>query len=509
MRRLRGNQRGVRGARARAPRSTHPSPRPGRSYTATEVYLDTCAEWMPLSLEAAAGDDGGAGAGAKDATGASDAAADAKGAGGAAGAGAKGAAAGAAEAAAEAALRHKATASRYKNLFASQMYAFAEVGTVAFTLPGALGATGGASMLPFLAGITACLFAGALASLFVPDLHEPPAAPAEGGVDTAPPPPPERRACAGLRDAAAAACQSAVRSVTCLSAYNWLAALAVVPYFLSAAWADNFFQFVIAGTQCALRDAPSGVGIAGVNAVALFGAGVQAVAAFAGPALVGPRRAQFKEHVWVLALGNAAGAGAALAVVGLGGLSPRLCGSLGALLGTKALSSIACAWEGTGGRASPWRGPLFVTTQQQTRHTRPRAPLPPRSYGINNSVGVAAVLVWFDGPYQYLVVSALASRSVWYQLGGVVGPYTFGDAFAAKGGGANAAGLAASIYLAGSAAVVAAYLLNEGLERRRARRAAAAGAAAGAEAGTRVLSSAEAELARTRTRMTAGFRKLD
>lgn len=57
--------------------------------------------------------------------------------------------------------------------------------------------------------------------------------------------------------------------------------------------------------------------------------------------MVGPRRGQFKEHIFPLALGNAAGAGAALAVVGLGGLSRRLCGSLGAMLATKAMSSIA------------------------------------------------------------------------------------------------------------------------------------------------------------------------
>lgn len=138
-------------------------------------------------------------------------------------------------------------------------------------------------------------------------------------------------------------------------------------------------------------------------------------------------------------------------------------------------------------------------------------PCPPRSYGINNSVGVAAVLVWYDGPYQYLVVSALASRSVWDQLGGIVGPFTFSDTFALKAGGADAAGLAAAVYLAGSVAVVAAHLSNEGLERRRARRAAAGPAAHDAEvAGSaHARSAAEVELALTRGRMTAGFRKLE
>lgn len=78
-----------------------------------------------------------------------------------------------------------------------------------------------------------------------------------------------------------------------------------------------------------------------MNIVALFGSAVQAISAFAGPAMVGPRRAQFSEHVWPLAIGNAAGACGALLVVALGGLSPRLCGSLGATLAAKALSSIA------------------------------------------------------------------------------------------------------------------------------------------------------------------------
>lgn len=141
-------------------------------------------------------------------------------------------------------------------MFASQMYAFAEVGTVAFALPGAIGVTSGRSMLYFLVSITACLIAGALASLLVPNLHEPsPESPAlapdakdAGGAEAAPPP--RQPPCAGLVSVIRAAAQSAVRSVTCLSAYNWLAALAIVPYFLSAAWADNYFQFVIAGARC-------------------------------------------------------------------------------------------------------------------------------------------------------------------------------------------------------------------------------------------------------------------
>lgn len=109
-----------------------------------------------------------------------------------------------------------------------------------------------------------------------------------------------------------------------------------------------------------------------------------------------------------------------------------------------------------------------------------------------------------------LVVSALASRSVWYQLGGVIGPYTFNDAFAAQGGGRSAAWLAAAIYLTGSVCVIAAYYINMVLEGRRSAGAAAAAAAAGdAEAGGGKPSAAELRLARTRSRMTAGFAKMD
>lgn len=278
------------------------------------MYLDTCAEWMPIALEAQADKTGtkdpapdAPHSDAKDVAPAGDAEAGAPASDDAAG-----------DAAAAAALRHKFIASKYKNVFASQMYAFAEAGTVAFALPGALGVTAGDSMLYFLISITACLFVGALASLFVPDLHEPPPPGATKAEDSAVEEPRKlsaaqraRACCAALGRVAAAAAQSAVRSITCLSAYNWcaraglredsaalqprsgaaansrrrartlaqdntrtraqthplpprLAALAIVPYFLSAAWADNYFQFIIAGTQCGLREpAAGGIGLSG------------------------------------------------------------------------------------------------------------------------------------------------------------------------------------------------------------------------------------------------------
>ena len=270
--------------------------------------------------------------------------------------------------------------------------------------------------------------------------------------------PPAASCFAAVGAAVADAGASAVRSVTCLSAYNGLAALAIVPYFLSAAYADNYFQFVVLGTQCGLQAKPAGIGLEGANAMALFGSVVQAVAAFAGPALVGPRRFQFREHVAPLALGNLCGAAGALLVVALGGLTPRLCASLPLMLATKALSSIA--------------------------------------FGINNSVGVAAVLCWYSGRYQPLVVAALASRSVWTQLGGIIGPYTFGDGFATLSGGAPAAWFAAAVYAAGSVCVVAAHVANETMQRRRLQR---------LRLEPIEVSEAQLRLARAEGKMTAGF----
>lgn len=200
------------------------------------------------------------------------------------------------------------------------------------------------------------------------------------------------------------------------------------------------------------------------NIMALFGSAVQAAAAFAGPALVGPRKFQFREHVAPLALGNLCGAAGALLVVGLGGLSSKLCGSLPLMLTTKMLSSIA--------------------------------------FGVNNSVGVAAVLCWYSGSYQHLVVAALASRSVWTQLGGIIGPFTFNDSFATLKGGKPAALFAAAIYAVGSVCVVAAHLTNEATQRRRVARKRREIEEAGEEP---VLSEAEVRLAGQEGRMTAGF----
>ena len=238
----------------------------GLGYTATEVYLDTCAEWMPLALDAeeeAAKGEGGkqlpGDGGAPPAEAVTPKEAEAA-------AALSSPSPPTAELAAATALRHKFIASRYKNLFASQIYAFVEVGTVAFTLPGALGWVDGPKMIRLLVAVTCCLLAGAVASLFIPNLKDPNE---ESERDLAEEKgekrPPLASCLSGLAAAVAGAARSAVQSITCLGAYNCLAALAIVPYFLSAAYADNYFQFVVLGTQCGLRSKPQGIGLEGVS----------------------------------------------------------------------------------------------------------------------------------------------------------------------------------------------------------------------------------------------------
>ncbi len=278
----------------------------------------------------------------------------------------------------------------------------------------------------------------------------------------------------GLAAVVAEAARSAIRSVTCLSACHYLAALAIIPYFLSAAYGDNYFQFVVMGPRCGFRAKPAGgLGLHGDHVMALFGSAVQAVAAFAGPALVGPRKFQFREHVALMAMGNLFGAVGGVLVAALGGLSPDLCGSLPLMLLTKLFSAVAL--------------------------------------GINSSVGVAAVLCWYSGRYQALVVSALASRSVWAQLGGILGPETFTDSFTKLKGGKPAALFAAAVYAMGSMCVVAAHVISEAMQRRCMARKMQLlaveeeeGRREGRE-GTVLLSDAERRLAGQAGRMTAGF----
>jgi hypothetical protein len=154
----------------------------GLGYTATEVFLDSCAEWMPLALDAEAADREAERTKESKATATTPKEAEAEGAAALSSSPSSSSSTlpappepscSAAELAAATALRHKFVASRYKNIFASHIYAFVEVGTVAFTLPGALRLVDGRKLIRLLIAVTCCLFAGAVASLFIPDVQDP------------------------------------------------------------------------------------------------------------------------------------------------------------------------------------------------------------------------------------------------------------------------------------------------------------------------------------------------
>jgi membrane protein YqaA with SNARE-associated domain len=69
-------------------------------------------------------------------------------------------------------IEHKQTASKFKNRFASQLYAILEVGSLAFYLPVVFKGDSAAQSL--LIAVAVCLFAGSVGSLFLPNWQEPP-----------------------------------------------------------------------------------------------------------------------------------------------------------------------------------------------------------------------------------------------------------------------------------------------------------------------------------------------
>jgi hypothetical protein len=109
-------------------------------------------------------------------------------------------------------------------------------------------------------------------------------------------------------------------------------------------------------------------------------------------------------------------------VIALGGINDALCGSYGTQIVLQVLNSIP--------------------------------------YAINNSVGVAAVLCWYDGPYQHLAVPALVSRSVWTNLGAVVAPLVYTDSFGLQAGGVPCAVMTIVLYLFAAICVPAAHMIN-------------------------------------------------
>lgn len=270
----------------------------GLGYTASESYLDLCAEWMPIALTETSSNGGTGGVDAGSNVGGSlFEAVDNHG-----------------EKLADAALHHKALASKYKNRFSSHLYAIIEVGSIVFSLPVAIG--GDKVMLPLTIAISVCLFVGALGALFLYNIQ----LPAEHSTDqnlteneagefvdspsdqaalvT------ESENTSTVRNAFRAAAKSFISCFTCLSAYRWLAALAIVPYFFVGQFVWAYTTFIIQGDQCGLRDSPEGISIQGMGMVNLIGAVTQAITSFIGPLLVGPGKFQFKEFAYPMAVSN-------------------------------------------------------------------------------------------------------------------------------------------------------------------------------------------------------------
>jgi hypothetical protein len=105
-----------------------------------------------------------------------------------------------------------------------------------------------------------------------------------------------------VRNALRSAAKSFVICITCLSAYRWLAALAIVPYFFIGQFAVSYTKFIIQGDRCGMLQPPEGIGTQGMAAMNLLGAVTQAIMSFIGPLLVGSGKFQFKEYVYPMAV---------------------------------------------------------------------------------------------------------------------------------------------------------------------------------------------------------------
>jgi len=254
----------------------------GLGYTASESYLDYCAEWMPIALSVNSDEISVKEQLSNDA------------------------AENQAMNLAEEQFRHKAVASKFKNRFASHLYAIIEVGSIIFSLPPVIG--GDSAMLPLTISIAVCLFIGAIGALFLYDIQPPPehiidqnltVKNSSGEIDHNAT---ESGHNSFLVNALRSAAKSFIGCFTCLSAYRWLAALAIVPYFFVGQFAWSYITFIIQGDQCGLRDPPEGVGISGIGMTNLIGGATQAITSFFGPLMVGSGKYQFKEYVYPMAV---------------------------------------------------------------------------------------------------------------------------------------------------------------------------------------------------------------
>jgi hypothetical protein len=279
----------------------------GLGYTAAEVYLDYCAEWMATmqpyttstTTEAAADDDDDDDAHDaedkvdtdkdKQQDGAEEKSEETT--------ERKSSFTEAAVAAAKREIFYKQTASKYKNRFASQLYAIYRAWIC--------------SLLSSHCLLGRC-FAGAVGSLFLPDWQEPSSKDViVGRGDEAgheddvkkQEESEEHKSSSCCRNAFMLAGKSFMDCFRCLSAYNGLAALAIVPYFFTGAFADVYRYNVLLGPECAMQEvSDGGIGLEQVTLIALISTMTQAVTAFTAPLLVGTSKFLFQEHDYPMAV---------------------------------------------------------------------------------------------------------------------------------------------------------------------------------------------------------------
>lgn len=137
-----------------------------------------------------------------------------------------------------------------------------------FSLPTVIG--GEEVMMPLTISISICLFIGAFGALFLYNIQLP-SHPTDQGLadnDRGENNPIDQEANTSfVRNALRLAGKSFISCFTCLSAYSWLAALAI--------------------------DSQKGIGIQGIGTMNLIGAITQAITSFIGPLLVGSGNFQF------------------------------------------------------------------------------------------------------------------------------------------------------------------------------------------------------------------------
>ena len=174
-----------------------------------------------------------------------------------------------------------------------------------FSLPAVIG--GDAVRMPLTIASVVCLFVSAIGSLFLNNIQLPPEhfmkGLAENDVgETMDIPNNQVANTSFVRNALRSAAKSFVICITCLSAYRWLAALAIVPYFFIAEFSTQYLGYIIQGDQCGMLQPPEGIAIRGTTAMNLVGAVTQAITSFIGPLLVGSGKFQFKEYVYPMAV---------------------------------------------------------------------------------------------------------------------------------------------------------------------------------------------------------------